>query len=128
MLNSWPTETVSGEPVGANEDGNPTVGDTARLVDQADMFTVKVDHRFTDNWSLSGFYLYNKTDEPGSGIMPANFQYIENQAEFFPTLRRRPHVLAINNTNVLNDSTVETPPTPPCSSRGSRRSGSARTT
>ena len=108
MLNSWPTETVSGEPVGANEDGNPTVGDTARLVDQADMFTVKVDHRFTDNWSLSGFYLYNKTDEPGSGIMPANFQYIENQAEFFPTLRRRPHVLAINNTNVLNDSTVVT--------------------
>ena len=37
-----------------------------------------------------------------------DFQYIENQAEFFTTLRRRPHVLAINNTNVLNDSTVLT--------------------
>ena len=38
----------------------------------------------------------------------ADFQYIENQAEFFTTLRRRPHVLAINNTNVLNDTTVLT--------------------
>ena len=38
----------------------------------------------------------------------ADFQYIENQAEFFTTLRRRPHVLAINNTNILNDTTVLT--------------------
>ena len=48
------------------------------------MFTLKVDHRFSDRWTLSGFYLYNKTDEPGSGIMPPDFLYIENQAEFFP--------------------------------------------
>ena len=40
--------------------------------------------------------------------MPPDFQYIENQAEFFTTLRRRPHVLAINNTNILNDTTVLT--------------------
>ena len=106
LLDAWPTETVSGRTVGDNEDGNPTVSDTARLVDEADMFTLKVDHKFTPNWTLSGFYLYNNTDEPGSGIMPADFQYIENHAEFFTTLRRRPHVLAINNTNVLNDSTV----------------------
>jgi trimeric autotransporter adhesin len=106
LLNSWPTETISGEAVGDNEDGNPTVGDTARLVDEADMLTLKVDHKLTDNWTLSGFYLYNNTDEPGSGIMPDDFKYIENQGEFFTTLRRRPHVLAINSTNVLNDSTV----------------------
>ena len=106
LLNAWPSETVSGEPVGNNEDGNPNVGDTARLVDEADMLTLKVDHKITDNWTLGGFYLYNNTDEPGSGIMPADFQYIENQAEFFTTLRRRPHVLAINSTSVLNDSTV----------------------
>ncbi len=106
LLNAWPTETVGGRPVGDNEDGNPNVSDTARIVDEADMFTLKVDHKITDAWTLSGFYLYNNTDEPGSGIMPADFQYIENQAEFFTTLRRRPHVLAINNTNVLNDTTV----------------------
>ena len=106
LLNAWPTETVGGRSVGDNEDGNPNVSDTARLVDEADMWTLKVDHKLTPDWTLSGFYLYNNTDEPGSGIMPADFQHIENQAEFFTTLRRRPHVLAINNTNVLNDSTV----------------------
>jgi trimeric autotransporter adhesin len=106
LINAWPTETVSGRSIGNNEDGNPNVSDTARLVDEADMWTLKVDHKFTPNWTLGGFYLYNNTDEPGSGIMPADFQYIENQAEFFTTLRRRPHILAINNTNVLNDSTV----------------------
>jgi trimeric autotransporter adhesin len=108
LLNSWPTETVGGRAIGDNEDGNPNVSDTARIVDEADMFTIKVDHRFSDKWSISGFYLYNRTNEPGSGIMPADFQFIENQAEFFTTLRRRPHVLAINNTNILNDSTVLT--------------------
>ena len=108
LLNAWPTQTVSGRAIGDNEDGNPNASDTARLVDAADMFTLKLDHRFSDSWTLSGFYLYNKTDEPGSGIMPADFRHIENQAEFFPTLRRRPHVLAINNTNVLNDTTVLT--------------------
>lgn len=106
LLSAWPAETVGGRPIGDNEDGNPNVSDTARIVDEADMWTLKVDHKFTPNWTLSGFYLYNNTDEPGSGIMPAAFQYIENQAEFFTTLRRRPHVLAVNNTNVLNDSTV----------------------
>jgi hypothetical protein len=108
LLNAWPTETVGGHSIADNEDGNANASDTARLVDEADMFTLKVDHRFNERWSLSGFYLYNNTDEPGSGIMPADFQYIENQAEFFTTLRRRPHVLAINGTNILNDSTVIT--------------------
>jgi hypothetical protein len=97
LLNAWPTQTVSGRAIGDNEDGNPNASDTARIVDAADMFTLKIDHRFSDSWTLSGFYLYNKTDEPGSGIMPADFLYIENQAEFFTTLRRRPHVLAINS-------------------------------
>jgi hypothetical protein len=108
LLNSWPTETVSGRPIADNEDGNANASDTARIVDEADMWTLKIDHRFNDKWSLSGFYLYNNTDEPGSGIMPADFQYIENQAEFFTTLRRRPHVLAFNATSILNDSTVLT--------------------
>jgi hypothetical protein len=108
LINAWPTQTVGGRPVGDNEDGNPNASDTARIVDEADMLTLKVDHRFNDKWTLSGFYLYNNTDEPGSGIMPPDFQYIENQAEFFTTLRRRPHVLAINATNILNDSTVLT--------------------
>lgn len=106
LINAWPTETVGGTPLSANEDGNANARDTARLVDAADMFTLKVDHKFTDRVSLSGFYVYNKTDEPGSGIMPPEFTYIENTDEFFTTLRRRPHALVFNNTNILSDSMV----------------------
>ena len=36
----------------------------AEIEDRAIMYTGKVDHRFTDKVSLTGFYLYNKTDEP----------------------------------------------------------------
>ena len=110
MINAWPTQTVGGKAIGDNEDGNPNVSDTARIVDAADMFTMKVDHHFNPKWALSGFYLYNRTNEPGSGIMPVDHEYIENQGggDFFSTLRRRPHVLAINATNVMSDSTVLT--------------------
>ena len=110
MINAWPTQTVGGKAIGDNEDGNPNVSDTARIVDMADMFTLKVDHHFNRKWALSGFYLYNRTNEPGSGIMPADFTSTSRtrSGDFFSTLRRRPHVLAINATNVLNDSTVLT--------------------
>jgi hypothetical protein len=108
LINAWPTKTAGGADISANENGEANARDTARLVDAADMFTVKVEHKFTDRSSLNGFYVYNKTDEPGSGIMPPEFQYIENTSEFFTTLRRRPHALVFNNTNVLNDSTVLT--------------------
>ena len=37
---------------------------SAEIEDRAMMYTGKVDHRFTDALSLTGFYLYNKTDEP----------------------------------------------------------------
>ena len=37
---------------------------TARIQDAADMLMTKADHKFTDKLSLSGVYLYNRTDEP----------------------------------------------------------------
>ena len=58
--------------------------------------------------SLSGFYLYNRTNEP-----EANFFGTADQTE--PTrfadpndyyLRRRPQILALNNTWVLSNTTV----------------------
>jgi hypothetical protein len=106
LVNAWPTRTAGGAEISPNEDGEANARDTARIVDAADMFTVKVDHRFTNRISLSGFYVYNRTNEPGSGIMPPEFQHIENTAEYFTTLRRRPHALVINNTNIINDTTV----------------------
>ena len=59
-------------------------------------------------WSLSGLYIYNKTDEPGSTIMKPEQWYIASQDNFFGPLRRRPHVAVVNNTNILNDTTVLT--------------------
>tara|TARA_B100001971_G_scaffold213343_1_gene246382 strand:+ start:6137 stop:9850 length:3714 start_codon:yes stop_codon:yes gene_type:complete len=106
----WPTTTVSGKSYdGTIENGDNNVGDTSRTIDLADMYTFKVEHKFTDNWSLSGMYIYNKTDEPSySYILPgtAKDDYFSSSGAWY--LERRPHVLVFNNTNILNDSTVLT--------------------
>jgi hypothetical protein len=57
---------------------------------------------------MSGLYIYNKTDEPGSTIMKPEEWYIASTSNFFGPLRRRPHVFVVNNTNILNDTTVLT--------------------
>ena len=49
-------------------------------------------------WSLSGLYIYNKTDEPGSTIMKPEPWYIASQDNFFGPLRRRPHVAGLRTT------------------------------
>ena len=107
ILNEFPTEAVTG-PMAANEDNEPNAVGTATVVDKADMFTFKGEHKFSDTWSFTGLYIYNKTDEPGSTLMQADKLYLANTAEWFGPLRRRPHVLAFNNTNVLNNTTVLT--------------------
>jgi hypothetical protein len=72
------------------------------------MYSVKLDHKITDNVSISGFYLYNATNEPC-----ANFFGTADQTE--PNrfadpndylLKRRPQILAINNTWVLSNTSV----------------------
>jgi hypothetical protein len=107
ILKLWPTSTING-PMAQNEDGNTNANGTAFVVDQADMFTVKGEHKFSDKWSLSGFYLYNRTNEPGSTIMPSDKLFMADQDQWFGPLRRRPHVLVFNNTNVIDDRTVLT--------------------
>ena len=107
ILKLWPTETIQG-PMAQNEDGNTNANGTAFIVDKAQMYTGKVEHKFTDKWSLSGFYLYNKTDEPGSTIIKADKLFMADQDQWFGPLRRRPHILVFNNTNIINDSTVLT--------------------
>ena len=68
----------------------------------------KVEHKFIDKVSLTGFYLYNRTNEPCQ-----NYFGTADQTE--PTrfadpldyiLQRRPQVLALNNTWVVNDASV----------------------
>jgi trimeric autotransporter adhesin len=107
VLGAWPTETIAGAIAG-NEDNLPNAIATGPIVDAADMFTIKAEHKFTNTWSLSGLYIYNKTDEPGSTIVKPDQWYIASQANFFGPLRRRPHVMVVNNTNIINDTTVMT--------------------
>ncbi|MGE3956135.1 MAG: carboxypeptidase regulatory-like domain-containing protein [Vicinamibacterales bacterium] len=75
-------------------------------------YTGKVEHKFTDAISLTGFYLWNRSDEPcanyfstGSGFAdqtdPNRFA---DPGDYL--LKRRPWVLALNNTWVLNNTTV----------------------
>jgi trimeric autotransporter adhesin len=77
------------------------------------MYAGKVEHKFSDKVSLTGFYLYNRTDEPCANYFspdPAT-QADQNYAERFADpndylLKRRPQVLALNNTWVLSDSSL----------------------
>jgi hypothetical protein len=107
LLGAWPTESIAG-PIASNENNLPNAIATGPIVDAADMFTIKAEHKFTDKSSLSGLYIYNKTDEPGSTIMKPDAWYIASQENFFGPLRRRPHALVFNNTNIINDTTVLT--------------------
>jgi hypothetical protein len=107
IMKLWPSETIQG-PMAQNENGEPNAIGTANVVDMADMFTVKVEHKFTQNASLSGLYIYNRTNEPGSTILKPDQYYFAEQDSWFGPLRRRPHVLVLNATDVLNDRTVLT--------------------
>ncbi|MDH4063445.1 MAG: carboxypeptidase-like regulatory domain-containing protein, partial [Acidobacteriota bacterium] len=107
LLGAWPTESIGG-PIASNEDNLPNAIATGPIVDSADMFTVKGEHKFSNTWSMSGIYIYNKTDEPGSTIMKQSDWAIASQDNFFGPLRRRPHVAVLNNTNIINDTTVLT--------------------
>src|SRR5712692_1997658 len=107
ILKLWPTETING-PMLTNENNEPNAIGTGFLVDKAQMYTFKGEHKFTNNWSLSGLYIYNKTDEPGTTIMKPDKLFMADQDQWFGPLRRRPHVLVFNNTNVINNTTVLT--------------------
>jgi hypothetical protein len=89
--------------------GNTNFNRTAEIHDRAIMYTGKVDHRFTDTVSLSGFYLYNKTDEPCANTLypglndPNRFM---DRSDYL--LLRRVNVLALNNTWLPSNNTVLT--------------------
>jgi hypothetical protein len=68
------------------------------------MYSIKGDHRFNDKVSLSGFYLYNKTDEPCASFWGQNNFADTNEY----LLARRVHLLAVNNTWLPSNNTVLT--------------------
>jgi hypothetical protein len=75
---------------------------TARIQDAADQLMFKADHKFSDKISLSGVYLYNKTDEPYNVYWDEN---LFGDPSAVP-LKRRIHVGVVNNTWIPNSSTV----------------------
>ena len=91
------------------DNGSTNYTRTSRIKSNfSQLYSIKLEHKFTNNMSLSGFYLYNSTNEP-----EANFFGTADQSE--PTrfadpndyyLRRRPQILALNNTWVLSNTAV----------------------
>jgi len=69
---------------------------------------LKVEHKFTDKVSLTGFYLYNRTNEPCQNYFGTADQTEPNRFAdpLDYILARRPQLLALNNTWVLNDRSV----------------------
>jgi hypothetical protein len=74
----------------------------------AQLYSVKLEHKLTDAVSLSGFYLYNKTQEPCGNYFGSADQKEPNRFadpnDYL--LVRKPQILALNNTWVLSNTSV----------------------
>lgn len=82
---------------------------TAELVNRAIMYTGKVDHTINEQVSLTGYYLYNRSNEPCAdywepGLDGAN--RFADPGDYL--LQRRVNVLALNNTWIPGNNTVVT--------------------
>jgi hypothetical protein len=79
----------------------------AEIDNLAKEYSGKVEHKFSDKVSLTGFYLWNHTDEPCSDY----FEVGKNGANRFADpndylLKRTPQIVALNNTWLLSDTSV----------------------
>src|SRR5262249_15175091 len=70
-------------------------------------YTIKLEHKITDKTSISGFYLYNRTNEPDADYFEPGLNGPNRFAD--PNdylLKRRPQIVAINSTSTLSPSSV----------------------
>ncbi len=88
-----PTDEVSNQNANYFND-NPTK-------DEALQWSAKMDHKFTDNLSLSALYVWARTGENGDCWYNSNLF----ACPMF-RLDRKVHVVGLNNNYVLNNSTV----------------------
>jgi trimeric autotransporter adhesin len=89
------------------DDGASNYSSQAVLNDKfQQLYSVKLEQKLTEKVSLTGFYLYNRTDEPCANYMAGQ----DDPNRFIDTadyiLKRRPQILALNNTWVLSNSSV----------------------
>ncbi|HUQ87760.1 MAG TPA: TonB-dependent receptor [Vicinamibacterales bacterium] len=82
---------------------------TAEINDRAQMYTAKLDHRISDQVSLNGFYLYNRTNEPCANYWEPGLSGENRFADPGDyILRRRVNLLTLNNTWLPSNNTVLT--------------------
>jgi trimeric autotransporter adhesin len=91
------------------DNGSTNYTRTSRIKSNfSQLYSIKLEHKFTDNVSLSGFYLYNSTNEPEANFFGTADQTEPNRFadpnDYY--LRRRPQILALNNTWVLSSTAV----------------------
>jgi hypothetical protein len=70
-------------------------------------YTIKIEHKLTDKVSVSGFYLYNRTNEPDADYFQPGLNGPNRFAD--PNdylLKRRPQIVAVNSTSTLSSSSV----------------------
>ena len=104
-INPWAREFLKAIPLPAtnvdNGGGNLPAQDVIK--DSAQQGSVKLDHHFSDTISLSGVYLFQNSSEPNRNFFPdAKYAYPSYQ------LDRAINVFVLNNTYILNSSTVAT--------------------
>ena len=90
------------------DNGNSNYFSVAQIDDYFQQeYSGKVEHKFTDKVSLTGFYLYNRTNEPCSNYFEPGLNGPNRFAD--PNdyiLKRRPQIVALNNTWIPSDNSV----------------------
>jgi hypothetical protein len=103
LVNTYPNPTRD------ISNGSNNFESTAEINDRAMMYTGKVDHKFSDKVSLSGFYLYNMSNEPCANYWEPGLNGPHRYADPGDyILERRVNVLALNNTWLPSNNTVLT--------------------
>lgn len=90
------------QPHEQRSDGTENYFRSVPVVDHADQMTVKIDDVFSDQMSLSGLYVYNRTTEPAVASWDANTFADPNGRR----IERRVQVGVVNSTIIPSDSTV----------------------
>ena len=104
-INPWAREFLKAMPLPTrtvdDSGGNLAVQDV--INDAAQQGSLKLDHHFTSEISLSGVYLYQNSSEPDRNFFPdAPYAYPSYQ------LDRAINVFVLNNTYIVNPTTVAT--------------------
>ena len=67
-------------------------------------YSAKIEHKFSDRVSLTGFYLYNRTNEPCAAYFKGGSDGPNRAADPSAGLtERRPQILALNSSWVLGN-------------------------